>query len=91
MATPENVLASIVSAAHDEATLAERLAERLKSDPRLPIILAKGIDTFEDAEQFGRWLRSPSRVLNRSPMMCLVDGDLQSVEDELARIEYGVF
>ena len=91
MATSENVFASIVSAARAEAAAAVCLAERLDGDPKLQSILTKGNDTFGDAERFGNWLRSPSQVLSTAPLICLVNGDMQAVEDELIRIYYGIF
>ena len=91
MATSENVFASIVSAARAEAAAAESLAERLDGDPKLQSILTKGIETFGDAQRFGNWLRLPTQVLSMSPLICLVNGDMQVVEDELIRIRYGIF
>lgn len=91
MATSENVFASIVSAARAEAAAAESLAERLHGDPRLQSILTKGIVTFGDAQRFRNWLRLPSQALSTSPLNCLLNGDMQAVEDELIRIRYGIF
>ena len=91
MAASENVFASIVSAARSEAAAAVCLAERLHGDSRLQAILTKGIDTFGDAQRFGSWLRSPSQVLSMSPLNCLLNGDMQAVEDELIRIRHGIF
>ncbi len=91
MSVPEQVLLSLSNIARGEIAAAEHLTERLPNDPRLQALFAKGVDTFGEADRFGRWLRAPSLVLGRSPLFCLADGDIESVESELIRIDYGDF
>ena len=91
MSSYKNVLSQIGDAARSEITAIEWLEGRLPDDARLQSLFVKGVETFGDADRFGRWLRAPSRVLNKSPLLCLVDGDIESVEGELVRIDHGVF
>ena len=81
-------------------TLARRRASAKRLDLqeserllRMATIGAKAEEVFGDLEKAHRWLRSPSRVLGGQTPLSLLDTDVgaQAVEDELIRIEYGVF
>src|SRR5262249_55855294 len=60
---------------------------------RLAIVGAHAHEVFGDASKAHRWLRTPSRALGGQTPLSLLDTDIgaQAVEDELVRIEYGVY
>jgi hypothetical protein len=91
MNTLAHVLVSISDIAREELAAVEQLTARLPNDPKLQALFANGVDIFDDADRFGRWLRTPSPALGRPPLFCLVDGDIGLVQDELTRIQYGDF
>src|SRR3712207_6379651 len=88
----------IVSLALPERTLARRKKEnRLlpeESDRllRLARIVALAKTVFGDEAMAVNWLHKLNRALGRATPLSLLDTDIgaQQVEDELARIEYGI-
>lgn len=84
--------------------ISERSFHRYKADTKLDTVASErllqlknlydyGIEIFEDEAQFKRWLRRPLRVLGNNSPLELLDTAMgfQIVNDELMRIEYGVF
>jgi putative toxin-antitoxin system antitoxin component (TIGR02293 family) len=63
---------------------AEEVAEFAK-------VLAHAVETFGSRENANAWLNRPSRVFgHRSPLQILTQ-DPSSVEEELVRIDHGMF
>ena len=56
-------------------------------------VYARAAEVFEDEEKARRWLLKPCRALGGEIPFSLLDSPLgiQAVEDELVRIEYGVY
>lgn len=84
--------------------ISERTLQRYHADDRLSpdisertLMLAKlyerGVEIFHDAANFTDWLRTPLPAFNYQPPIQLLDTSFgfQLIEDELGRIEYGIF
>lgn len=84
--------------------ISERTLQRYHAEDRLSpdiseraLMLAKlyerGVETFHDAANFTDWLRTPLPAFNYQPPIQLLDTSFgfQLIEDELGRIEYGIF
>lgn len=56
-------------------------------------VYARAAETFEDQEKARRWLHKPCRALGGQVPLSLLDTPLgiQAVEEELVRIEHGVY
>ena len=56
-------------------------------------VYARAVEVFEEEEKARRWLQKPSRALGGNTPFSLMDTTMgiQAVEDELVRIEYGVY
>jgi putative toxin-antitoxin system antitoxin component (TIGR02293 family) len=84
--------------------ISERTFHRYKSETMLDtaaterllqlfLLYKKGEEVFEDIEKFKRWVRRPLRLFgDKSPLDILdTTTGIRLVEDELGRIEYGVY
>lgn len=84
--------------------ISERTLQRYHAEDRLSpdtseraLMLAKlyerGVAVFNDANNFTDWLRTPLPAFNHQPPIQLLDTSFgfQLIENELGRIEYGVF
>lgn len=56
-------------------------------------VFARSTEVFEDQDKARRWLHKPCRALGNQVPLSLLDTPLgiQAVEDELSRIEHGVY
>jgi len=56
-------------------------------------VYSQAVEVFEDEEKARRWLKKPSRTLGGNIPFFLLDSPMgiQAVEDELERIEHGVY
>lgn len=85
-------------------SISERSYHRYVADTRLDTVSSErllqlrnlyrhGEEVFEDVEKFKRWMRRPLTVLGGKAPIELLDTSMgfQLINDELLRIEYGVF
>ncbi|MBL8525076.1 MAG: DUF2384 domain-containing protein [Betaproteobacteria bacterium] len=62
------------------------------TDPALANVLAHGLQSFAGAESWLAWLCRPHpRFAGQSPLELLANGEFQSVDAEIGRIDHGVF
>jgi len=56
-------------------------------------VLVRSIEVFDDLDKARRWMSKPCRALGGEIPFTLLDSPLgiQAVQDELVRIEYGVY
>lgn len=74
----------------DDTLLDTSSSERLL---QLTLLYRKGEETFDTLEKFKRYMRRPLQIFEGKPPLDLLDTSLgfRLIEDELDRIEYGVF
>ncbi len=60
---------------------------------QLVLLYKKGEDVFEDIDKFKRWVRHPHVLFGEKSPLDILDTTtgFRLVEDELGRIEYGVY
>jgi putative toxin-antitoxin system antitoxin component (TIGR02293 family) len=60
---------------------------------RLPRVVSRASEVFDDAASAVNWLKSPNAALRGNVPLSLLDTDIgaESVLDTLGRIEHGVF
>ncbi|TAN13624.1 MAG: DUF2384 domain-containing protein [Chitinophagaceae bacterium] len=84
--------------------VSERTLQRYKDEDRLSSDISertlmltnlyeRGVEVFENADNFTDWLRTPLPAFNNQKPIQLLDTSFgfQLILDELGRIEYGVF
>jgi len=90
MGANRDLLIDIVELNAEIAATCRLVSDRVAFEPRAASLLANGMKIFGDRARFVQWLVQANAVLlGKSPLVVLASDDLQSLEDELVRIEYG--
>ncbi len=66
----------------------------MDADPRVmeyAQVLAHAVDTFGSRARANSWLNRPSRIFNNQSPLQVLTQDPASVEEELVRIDHGMF
>lgn len=91
---PETRIAGILGRGATVRTSDVRKKRRGTIDPRVleyAEVLAHAVDTFGSRTRANSWLNRPSRIFNnQSPLQVLTENPA-AVEEELVRIDYGMF
>ena len=90
MGADRDLLIDIVELNEEVAATCRLVSDRVGVDPRATSLIANGLMIFGDRNHFVQWLVQANAVLQgKSPLDVLASDDLQSLEDELVRIEHG--
>ena len=83
--TPENAA---------PASAARKKPKATNVDPRVTeyaTVLAHAVDTFGSRINANEWLNRPNRIFNNKSPLQILTQDPASVEEELVRIDHGIF
>jgi uncharacterized protein (DUF2384 family) len=54
-------------------------------------VFRHALDVFETPELTAKWLTTPNLYLGCSPLLALLQGRIEEIDQQLGRIEWGVY
>ena len=93
---PDTKLSAVLEARQkvSDSSVVRKRAKAPKADTNVTeyaAVLAHAVDTFGSRTRANAWLNRPSRIFNNQSPLQILTQDPAAVEEELVRIDHGMF